>query len=87
MSDAAKTQQASAPERIRFAASPLDPLAGRFTLERSLTGAPLHFPDATAAKDTPGRVDVVEVVDGELWLPCREAARAARPRRQHCATE
>jgi len=49
MSDAAKMQEASAPERIRFAASPLDPLAGRFTLERSLTRAALHFPDAAAA--------------------------------------
>ena len=46
MSDAAKMQESSGPERIRFAASPLDPLAGRFTLERSLTRAPLHFPDA-----------------------------------------
>ena len=34
MFDVAQMQQASAPERIRFTASPLDPLAGRFTLER-----------------------------------------------------
>jgi hypothetical protein len=32
MSDGAKTQEASGHERIRFAASPLDPLTGRFTL-------------------------------------------------------
>ena len=76
MSDAAKMQEASAPERIRFAASPLDPLAGRFTLERSLTRAPLHFPDAAAAEDAPlaaalfavGGVRAVQIADGVVTV-------------------
>ena len=69
-------QEASAPERIRFAASPLDPLAGRFTLERSLTRAPLHFPDAAAAEDAPlaaalfavGGVRAVQIADGVVTV-------------------
>ena len=76
MSDMAQMQQASAPERIRFAASPLDPLAGRFTLERSLTRAPLHFSDAAAAEDAPlaaalfavGGVRAVQVADGVVTV-------------------
>jgi Fe-S cluster biogenesis protein NfuA len=76
MSDAAKMQEASGRERIRFATSPLDPLAGRFTLERSLTRAPLHFPDAAAAEGAPlaaalfaaGGVRAVQIADGVVTV-------------------
>ena len=60
-------QEASGPERIRFAASPLDPLAGRFTLERSLTRAPRHFPDAAAAEDAP----LAAALRRAACAPCR----------------
>ena len=76
MSDIAQMEKARAPERIRFAASPLDPLAGRFTLEWSLTRAPLHFPDAAAAEDAPlaaalfavRGVRAVQIADGVVTV-------------------